>query len=284
MLDKKEELSCKELIEYTSLFYKLGFRKFKLMGGEPTLRKDLIDIIKGIREHAPQADISMITNGYSIKNKVQNYINSGLNRINVSIHDWTLTQHYGTTLNIENNLNELQNSILCLKEKDMLSKVNFVIQKGKNEEETLDLIKWCGKYNLTLDILNMLYNPETQDSLQKFHYTFSEIKKFIVEHFKVDSIKIYNNNYSLPSTRLLLKNGCQINLKTSELNKQMVFNACDKCSNFNFCTEGIKAIRLSNNGIIQPCLFRNDNSFDLRTLYNNHNLISDKLVEYLDKL
>src|SRR3972149_9920474 len=123
-----DELTSKEIIAYSNFFYDIGIRKFKLMGGEPTLRDDLAEIIRGLRKYAVNSDISLITNGFSIETLAPKYLEAGLNRINISIHDWIKTKK------------QLQDSILWLKERKALTKINFVIQKGINEKETIDLI------------------------------------------------------------------------------------------------------------------------------------------------
>lgn len=280
------ELTLHEIIQYTRVLYDVGIRKIKLMGGEPTLRNDLVDVISGIRKYAIDADISLITNGILIKDVAQEYIKAGLNRINVSIHGWNHQSFYRITQGSAGNLEMIKSSVLWLKKKQILTKINFVIQKGINEAELIELIHWCTKHKLTLDVLNMLYNSRTQEELKDYYYDFSEIKKLISTHFEIASVKIVENNYSLPSTRLVLKRGGQINLKTNKLNNEFAFNDCENCQEFKFCSEGIKAIRLTNRGIVKPCLFRDDNTFNLRDVYeaSNYNETIHNMYNYIMNL
>lgn len=285
--NERFELSCSEIVEYAKIFYEIGVRKIKLMGGEPTLRNDVDAIIKGIRNYAIDADISLITNGILIKNVAKKYIDAGLDRINVSVHGWDPKKYCLTTQSLVENLEATKNSILWLKKNNMLTKINFVIQKGVNEKDVISLIHWCIKHDITLDLLNMLYNSKNKDELENLYYSFFEIKKLIEDFFEIKAVELFNNNYSLQSTRIILKSGGRINLKTSTLNNELVFNSCRDCKEFEFCREGIKAIRLTNRGIIKPCIFRDDNVLDLKKIYydcNNYNETVNTVRNYITGL
>jgi cyclic pyranopterin phosphate synthase len=73
--------------DYRYLAYvsrKLGILYFKITGGEPLLRRDTPDIVKGIREYSKE--VSLTTNGYFLKNLAGKLADAGLDRLNVSVH------------------------------------------------------------------------------------------------------------------------------------------------------------------------------------------------------
>jgi len=78
-------MSNEELNKILSLFVKAGVTKIRLTGGEPTVRKDLIDIIKMIKSYPEIKTIAMTTNGLVIKNKLKALQEAGLNSINISL-------------------------------------------------------------------------------------------------------------------------------------------------------------------------------------------------------
>lgn len=280
------ELSAEKIILLSKMSYDIGIRKFKLMGGEPTLRKDLPYIIKGIRGFSDDVDISIITNGVLVKELTEKYIEAGINRFNISIHGWQPKRYEKITRVSSSYLNKTKESIEYLISKEMLSKVNYLFLKGKNEEELLEVIKWTSRYNLKLDILNVLYDSKSKDELKSLYYSFDEILDFISKNFSIKDIKLNQNRFSLPSTNVYLTNGGVLNLKSTALNKEMVFKSCKTCPEFEYCKEGIKAIRLNNNGMIKPCLFRDDNSFDINSYLdeNNYEDTLEKFYHYIKTL
>ena len=77
-----------KIVMITTALYKCGIRKFKLMGGEPTLYKNLPELINELKKIGNDIDISMITNGLFEKELIAKSISSGLGRVNVSVHSW----------------------------------------------------------------------------------------------------------------------------------------------------------------------------------------------------
>jgi cyclic pyranopterin phosphate synthase len=69
----------------SKLAFDYGFRKFKITGGEPTLRQDLSEIISQIKAAGVQ-DLSMITNGARLKFVSAMLKKAGLGRVNVSLY------------------------------------------------------------------------------------------------------------------------------------------------------------------------------------------------------
>jgi len=62
-----------------------GFRKFRITGGEPTLRRDLIEVVAGIRAEGPDAEIGMTTNGILLPKMARDLKDAGLDRVNIHI-------------------------------------------------------------------------------------------------------------------------------------------------------------------------------------------------------
>src|SRR5512132_3816014 len=62
-LPKDDLLTFEELARVVRLFVELGVRSLKVTGGEPTVRADLPVLVRMLRAVAPEADISMTTNG-----------------------------------------------------------------------------------------------------------------------------------------------------------------------------------------------------------------------------
>ena len=67
-----------------------GIRKFKFLGGDPLVRADLPEIIAAVRSFAPFADISLITAGSQKAEKADEVFAAGLDRINFSIHGFSV--------------------------------------------------------------------------------------------------------------------------------------------------------------------------------------------------
>ncbi len=82
---RDELLTDDELLRLIGLFTRMGFDKFRLTGGEPTVRPHLVDIVRGIKAFPGVRELSMTTNALLLGRKAHELKAAGLDRVNVSI-------------------------------------------------------------------------------------------------------------------------------------------------------------------------------------------------------
>lgn len=81
----KHELSLPEIKMLVRGFAELGTKKVRITGGEPSIRRDLPEIIHAIAQTPGIETLCLSTNGYRLSRHVQEWIDAGLNRLNISI-------------------------------------------------------------------------------------------------------------------------------------------------------------------------------------------------------
>lgn len=261
------------LIDTIKLLYRIGYRKIKLMGGEPMLYKNIDSVICEIKNIGSDIDLSMISNGSANLEQYERLFNLGLDRLNISVHGWKenyFKKNAGASTKL---YNDVKDNIIELAKKGRINKLNYVLKRGINENDFYSLVDFAKAYELVIDALNLL-TFEYDLSSQKYQYSFDEIEQLIRERYKVKEVLQFVNPYSLASKRLCLDNGVKINLKINKLNQENIFLSCKECSKKCNCVEGIKAIRLTNDAIIQPCLLRTDNTLDLKENYSEEEIIN----------
>ena len=72
----------------------------RLTGGEPTIRRDLVDIVRALREECGIAEVGLTTNGIALPRRLDALVDAGLNRLNVSLD--TLAEHKFTLITRRN--------------------------------------------------------------------------------------------------------------------------------------------------------------------------------------
>lgn len=82
---REGEMSADDFVFAAEVFASLGFRKIRLTGGEPLLRKDIVQIIEGISKTGRYEDIAITTNGLELSRLCGSLKAAGLNRINISL-------------------------------------------------------------------------------------------------------------------------------------------------------------------------------------------------------
>ncbi|MGE4620048.1 MAG: GTP 3',8-cyclase MoaA [Planctomycetota bacterium] len=117
-----------------------GFRKFRITGGEPTLRKDLVDVVGGIRAVSPAADISMTTNAILLPRLAEDLRAAGLDRVNIHI-DTLDAQRIRQVMRFSD-LDKILAGIEAAEEAGLDPiKINSVVVRGENEEDVVELAR-----------------------------------------------------------------------------------------------------------------------------------------------
>ncbi len=122
----------------TRLFASLGFDKIRLTGGEPTVRANVVEIVRGIASTPGIKSVSMTTNGILLKRLAAPLKEAGLQRVNVSID--TLDPKKFNRLTRWGKLEQVWDGILEAERVGLAPvKLNAVVVKGYNEEDVIDL-------------------------------------------------------------------------------------------------------------------------------------------------
>ena len=77
------QMSAEEIHRLATLFSGLGVTKVKLTGGEPTVRHDIVEIVKRIKPLF--SEVGMTTNGTLLKRKLPKLVEAGLTSVNISL-------------------------------------------------------------------------------------------------------------------------------------------------------------------------------------------------------
>jgi cyclic pyranopterin phosphate synthase len=127
-----------ELLALMPLFTGMGFHKFRLTGGEPTVRANVVEIVRGIAQTPGVRSLSMTTNGLLLKQLARPLAGAGLQRVNVSID--TLDAAKFKRLTRWGDVHEVWEGIQEAEAAGLTPmKLNAVIVRGYNEDDVVDL-------------------------------------------------------------------------------------------------------------------------------------------------
>ncbi|CAD0245398.1 unnamed protein product [Spodoptera exigua] len=134
-------LSREELVRLARVFVAAGVDKVRLTGGEPTLRKDLADIIRGLREEAGVRAVAMTTNGLVLTRRLPALQRAGLSALNVSL-DSLRADRYERMARRPGLARVLAGVDLALQLGYSPVKINVVLMKGFNDDEISDFVDY----------------------------------------------------------------------------------------------------------------------------------------------
>jgi len=117
-----------------------GFRKVRLTGGEPTLRQDIVEIVRRLAAIEGVQQLVMTTNGYRLPYIAQDLVEAGLKRVN--IHVDSLNRERMAKIMRLGSLEKAWAGIIAAEEAGLVPlKLNAVITRGYNDEDAVDLAR-----------------------------------------------------------------------------------------------------------------------------------------------
>jgi len=252
------ELTPDNFIWICKTALKAGFRKFKLTGGEPTLRKDLPRIVAGLRDTDIE-DLSMITNGTNLSQLATILYDAGLRRVNVTLNTLDPERYRREFGGSKQLLKAAINGIDTALDAGFRNmKINYVISRGNGTKKEWDerksdfqqVLEFCSSRDLIMVLLPVLpfgtFQHEKVLRLEDLYKLLQEMK-IIHEVPVVDGEGILKRLITVAT-------GARIILRKDELADRLPFWHCDTCDKKVICREGIFPIRLSSRGEINFCL------------------------------
>jgi cyclic pyranopterin phosphate synthase len=152
---RKELMQDDELLLLVRLFTELGFHKFRLTGGEPTVRANIVEIVRGIAHTPGVRSLSMTTNGVMLKELARPLAEAGLQRVNVSID--SLDPAKFKRLTRWGDVQDVWEGVVQAEAAGLLPiKLNAVIVRGYNEGDVADLAALTLYHNWQVRFIEMM--------------------------------------------------------------------------------------------------------------------------------
>ncbi|WP_225204781.1 GTP 3',8-cyclase MoaA [Novosphingobium huizhouense] len=142
-LPRADVLSLEELHRLALAFIARGVTKLRLTGGEPLVRRDMIDLVRALGRELGSGleELTLTTNGTRLAAFAEDLAAAGVRRINVSLD--TRDRDTFARLARRDALPQVLDGIAAAKAARLKVKLNTVALKGVNEDELPDLITWA---------------------------------------------------------------------------------------------------------------------------------------------
>jgi GTP 3',8-cyclase len=154
-LPREELLSFEELERLVAVFARLGVRKVRLTGGEPLLRRDLADLVAGLRAIDGIEDLALTTNGTLLPFHAADLAAAGLDRVTISldaVDDATFQAVGDTRLPVASVLD----GVAAAQAAGLAVKVNTVLQRGANDDQVESIAAWAREQQVAVRFIEFM--------------------------------------------------------------------------------------------------------------------------------
>ena len=267
-LNKNEILSFDELLRVIDIFAgKLGTKKIRFTGGEPLVRKDVIQFFKSVHNLKKKYgfEVGLTTNGTLLEDKLNDLKNYGIDKLNISID--SLRPERVKYITGNDNIKSVLKSINEAYNLGFSSlKLNAVIIKNINDDELLDFVELVKDKEMNIRFIEFM--PFGNNSWNKDGFiSYQEMKNIIETKYILEEI-IELKNLVAKNYRIKGHRG-KVGFISSISN-----HFCESCNRLRITAEGKMKLCLFSNG-------QNEISFkEILAKYNDDqicNLIIDSL-------
>ena len=190
-LPKKDVLSLEELDRLCNTFIDLGVKKLRITGGEPLVRKNIMQLFSNLGKKLGQGleELTLTTNGSQLDRYAKDLFENGVRRINVSLD--SLEKNKFKKITRTGDLDKVINGIMVAKKAGLKIKINTVALKGINDNEILNLVNWCGENKFSLTFIEVMPMGEIGEKRSDQYMPLTEVKSLIQTKYSLteDSLK-----------------------------------------------------------------------------------------------
>ncbi len=156
-LPKADILSLEELERLCRVFIGLGVRKLRLTGGEPLVRRNIMQLIRNLGALVSQGaldELTLTTNGTQLAKYAHELKAAGVRRLNVSLD--TMDPAKFRVITRWGDIAKVMEGLEAARDAGLKVKLNTVALKGVNEEEFDRLVTWCGEMGFDLTLIETM--------------------------------------------------------------------------------------------------------------------------------
>lgn len=241
---KSRFLTSHEVLNLVDVFASLGTKKVRITGGEPSLRKDLIDVIAGVKQNQHIETIALTTNGYKLAQQAQEWYSAGLNNVNVSIDSFDEQQF--KLITGSSKLNEILRGIDRAVEVGLNVKINLVLMKQFNDKVIKQVLRYIKDKPVSFRFIELMETGDNAVFFKQQHLSPVGVKNALIENGFQQSIK---DKFAGPATVYSHPDY----MGTVGLITPYASGFCDNCNR----------LRVSSIGKLHLCLFAEE-GYDIR--------------------
>ena len=239
-----EEMTVDEIVRIARIAISLDISRIKLTGGEPLMRKDLCNIVKGIAAISGLKDLSLTTNGSLLAFEAEKLQKCGLKRLNISLPTLNPQKYHKLTDGTLDNAIEGVKAAVGVGLNPV--KLNMVILNKINVDDVPEMMDFASQTGTILQLIELDPVNVTDDYFGTYHKFLDAYEEMLRQKaIKTVTRRFMHNRhvYHLPCVTV---------------------EVVHPTENGDFCAHCTR-LRVTSNGMLKTCLMRNDNLIDVLT-------------------
>lgn len=253
-LPKKELLTLEELDRLCTIFINHGIQKLRVTGGEPLVRRNIMDFFKSMSRHLISGalkELTLTTNASQLERFAEELANYGVKRVNISLD--TIDPDRFAKITRWGRLSQVLRGIEAAQDAGLRVKINSVALKNINEDELFTLTNWCAEKDMDLTFIEVMPMGDigNENRLDQY-WSLKDLEAELSRKYTITNLKEKTGG---PARYIKLEETSQkIGLITP-----LSHNFCESCNR----------VRLTCTGQLHQCLGQEDEA-DMRNILRKY--------------
>ncbi len=182
-LPRAEMLSLEELHKLALGFIARGITKLRLTGGEPLVRRDMIELVRALGRKLGDGleELTLTTNGTRLAEFADDLAAAGVKRINVSLD--TLDRETFARLARRDSLPQVLEGLAAAKAAGLKVKLNTVALKGINQADIADFVGWAHGQGHEVTLIEVMPLGEVEEDRFDHYLPLSAMRDVLEQRF-----------------------------------------------------------------------------------------------------
>ena len=246
-LPKREVLTLEELDRLCTAFVERGTRKLRVTGGEPLVRRDIMQLFHRQSRHLASGalhELTRTTNGSQLARFADELAGYGVERVNVSLD--TLDPAKFGVITRWGSFDHVVDGLAAAQRAGLRVKLNAVALKGVNEDELADMVAWSHDRGMEITFIEVMPLGEEGGDRSDQFLSMDEVRDRLAERFTLQPLSLSTGGPARYSH--VAETGGRVGFITP-----LTHNFCESCNR----------VRVTCTGTLYMCLGQND-AADLR--------------------
>jgi len=246
-LPRRDVLSLEEIDRIATAFVARGTRKLRLTGGEPLVRRGVIELVRSLGRHLVSGaldELTLTTNGSQLAGFAGDLVAAGVRRVNVSLD--TLDPAKFARVTRWGKLAQVLDGIATAVAAGLHIKINMVALNGVNDDEIVPMLQWTASQGHDLVLIETMPMGAIDDDRVDRYLPLAAVRRQLEERFTLDELQDTTGG---PARYVrIAETGQRLGFITP-----LTHNFCESCNR----------VRLTATGRLYLCLGQDD-AFDFR--------------------